>query len=125
MKEERMKKMKVFYLVVVFALLVVSVIMFSGIARAGEVPDGFMGIPWGASRDQIIKTMSEQGYQQSTYDVKPNRLDFKGDFAGVPCLHLYFYLSANSFYEGSASGCARSHAHWFTQKCYEQIFNKL
>jgi hypothetical protein len=119
-----MKKTRVFYLVAVLALLVASVVMFSGIARAGAVPDGFMGIPWGASKDQIIKTMSERGYRQLTSE-ESNQLHFKGDFAGVPCLHLYFSLRANSFYSGSAWGCAWSTYHRGTQAIFERMVNTL
>ena len=120
-----MKKIKMFYLIVVLVLLAISVVMFSGIAQAGAVPEGFVGVPWGASREQIIKTMSERGYKQLTNNARPNELDFEGDFLGVKCFHLYFYLSANSFYEGAAYGCGRSDVHWLTKKYYEQIFNKL
>ncbi len=119
-----MKKTKVLYPVVVFALFVVSVVMFPGIARAGAVPEGFMGIPWGASKDQIIKAMNEQGHRQLTSE-KSNQLDFEGDFAGVPCLHLYFNLRANSFYSGSAWGCAWSTNHRYTQNIFEGMVNTL
>ena len=99
-----MKRLKVFYPVIVFTLLAVSVVMFSGIAPAGEVPDGFIGIPWGASRDQIIKTMNERGYRQLT-GTGPGQLAFRGAFAGTSC-ELVFSLTASSFTSGSAT-CER------------------
>jgi hypothetical protein len=123
-KEVLMKKLRVFYLIVVLTLLAVSVVISSGITQAGAVPDGFMGVPWGAGRDQIIKAMSERGYQQLTSD-NPNQLNFKGAFAGVPCLHLYFDLSANSFYRGAAYGCARSADHQSTQETLNRIVNMI
>lgn len=66
------------------------------------VPDGFLGIPWGASRDLIVKTMNERGYRQLTGGSRiegedPGILYFKGAFAGAPC-QLSFSLLANSFY---------------------------
>ena len=69
-----MKKMKVFYLVVVFALLAISVILFSGIAQAGAVPDGFMGVPWGASKDQVIKTINRvEGFRVEYFEIADDR----------------------------------------------------
>lgn len=70
------------------------------------IPDGFAGIPWGASKAQIIKTMNERGYHQIT-GAKPDQLHFKGEFAGVPC-QLNFDMIVDSFHTGEASGCARS-----------------
>lgn len=84
-----MKKTKAIYLVVVFALLVVYVIMFPGIARAGAVPDGFIGVPWGASTEQIVKVMNERGYRQLT-GTTTGKLAFKGAFAGAPCKLFLF-----------------------------------
>ncbi|MFH1615687.1 MAG: hypothetical protein ABIG61_11475 [Planctomycetota bacterium] len=58
-----MKKTRMFYLVAVFALLAVSIVMFSGIARAGAATvDGFVGVPWGASKQQVAKAMAQQGF---------------------------------------------------------------
>jgi hypothetical protein len=99
-----MKKMKVFYLVVVLALLSVSIVMFSCKPRANVVPvvpDGFAGVPWGATKDQIINIMGKQGYRQlprSGVSV----VQFSGEFAGVPCEILSFHLIADSFYYGYA-----------------------
>lgn len=118
-----MKKTKAIYLVVVFALLVVSVIMFSGIARAGAVPDGFLGIPWGASTEQIVKVMNERGYRQLT-GATPGNLVFKGAFAGTPC-QLHFSLLANSFYSASAVYCDRSDYPLRPQSTYRQICAEL
>jgi hypothetical protein len=105
-----MKKMKVFYLIAVLALLSVSVVTFSGIVQAGAVPEGFEGVPWGASRDRVIKTMSEQGYRQITHPQysSPDILVFNGSFAGFPCLTMIFYFINNSLYEGHAENCNRS-----------------
>jgi len=119
-----MNKLKVPYLVVVFALFVVSVVMFSGIAQAGAVPDGFAGVPWGASKDQIIKTMNEQGYRQITCE-EGDSLCFRGSFLSVTCIKLIFSLHSNSFCSGFAVGCARSEYHRPTQRTFEEMVNIL
>ncbi|MBA4389931.1 MAG: hypothetical protein C0399_03235 [Syntrophus sp. (in: bacteria)] len=118
-----MKKMKAFYLVIVFVLLVLSVVMFSGIAQAGAVPDGFIGVPWGASTEQIVKTMNERGYRQLT-GATPGNLVFKGAFAQTPC-ELHFSLLANSFYSASANHCARSDYPLAPQSTYRQVVDEL
>lgn len=117
-----MKKMKAFYLVLVFALYVASVIIFPGIAKAGAVPDGFIGVPWGASRDQIVKTMNERGYQRLT--AAPGKLEFKGDFAGTPC-QLTFHLLANFFIRGQAGYCEWSDHSIGPQSTYRRIVKEL
>ena len=89
------------------------------------VPDGFMGIPWGASKDQIIKTMRERGLRQVTSE-ESNSLEFiNGDFAGVPCYMLSFSLTANAFHRGSAEGCQRSPHHGVTQTTFISLVNTL
>ena len=118
-----MKKMKVLYMVTVLALLAISVVLFSGIARAGAVPEGFAGVPWGASRDRVIKTMSEQGYLQLTSE-KPGNLKFRGNFANCPCI-LSFSLIANSFYKGGAENCAKGPYRQAAQEYLERIVNML
>lgn len=129
MKEEAMKKTRARYPVVVLALFVMSVVTFSGIAQADTVPDGFIGVPWGASIEQIIKTMNERGYQQLTESplvggLPPGELVFRGAFAGTPC-QLTFKLVANSFYSAEAMGCARSDHPVMPQDTYRQIVNEL
>ncbi|MBU4246192.1 MAG: hypothetical protein KKE71_04025 [Nanoarchaeota archaeon] len=120
-----MKKMRMFYSVVIFALLSMSVVMFSCTAQAGEVPDGFIGIPWGASKAQIIKTMNERGCQQRTSEQSNELVFLNGDFAGVPCYSLSFYLIGNSFYSGWAQGCQWSPYHGVTQGCFKWVIKML
>jgi len=96
-----MKKVKLFYLVAVLALLAISVIMFSCKQRASVVPDGFAGVPWGATKDQIIHIMGKRPYGQIAIGSGVLLLQFKGEFAEVPS-ELEFRLIADSFYEGYA-----------------------
>jgi hypothetical protein len=118
-----MQKVKVLYLIAVLALLAISVVMFSGIAQAGAVPEGFMGVPWGATRDRVIKAMSEQGYRQLTSE-EPSNLKFRGNFANCPCI-LSFSLIANSFYRGGAENCAKGPYRQAAQLYLERIVNML
>ena len=120
-----MKKMKMLYLVTVLALL--SVVLFSGIAQAGAVPEGFMGVPWGASKAQVIKAMSEQGCQQITHPQfsSPDTLVFNGSFAGASCPIIYFSFIRNSFYEGKANYCNKSPNPAWPQVTYKNIVDML
>lgn len=103
-----MNKMQVFNLIVILALLSVSVVMFSCRPQASVVqvvPEGFVGVPWGASRDQVIKIMRERGYRSlGTGGIGGSGavvLNFRGEFTTVPC-SLSFILIDDSFYEGEA-----------------------
>lgn len=118
-----MRKTKAIDRVAVSALLAVLVVMFSCMAWAGEVPDGFAGVPWGASRDQIIQTMKEQGYRQLKGDYG-SKLVFKGEFAGASC-YLSFYSIANSFYSGTASECAKGPHRPGPQSTFDRIVSML
>ena len=120
-----MKKVKLFYLIAVLALLSVSVVTFSGIVQAGTVPDGFMGVPWGANKAQVIKTMSEQGYQQLTcVQAGIDDLCFQGVFAEASCV-LEFSFTGNSFYEGRARHCNRSESPDWPQLTFKNIVDML
>jgi hypothetical protein len=95
-----MKKMQVFYLVVVLALLAVSVVMFSGVAWADGTCEGFVGVPWGASKEQVQAAMANKGFPliehwTSDCDV------YRGTFAGYPA-ELKFFFEKNVFYSGRA-----------------------
>lgn len=115
--------MKAIYRFVVITLLAVSIVIFSDIARAGEVPDGFMEIPWGAGTEQIIKAMNERGYRQLK-GAPLGQLAFRGAFAGTPC-ELDFSLIANSFYRGEARVCAESPYPQGPQSAFRRIVDEL
>lgn len=111
------------WLAVVMSLLTVSSFAFAGLAKAGAVPDGFIGVPWGASADQVKQIMNERGYTQLKGSAT-GLLVFKGAFAGVPC-QLLFYLIANSFYSGTAEICSRSGYALRPQSTYKQTVDML
>jgi len=95
-----MKKMGALYQVAFFALLMLSVFMLSGIAQAGPVPDGFAGVPWGASRADVEKVMAERNYPKDT-DSKADIYVYNGEFAGYKADLLFKFIN-NKVYEGGA-----------------------
>jgi hypothetical protein len=101
-----MKTTKALRWTLVLVLLFAPGLTFPEDPQAGIVPDGFLGVPWGANTDQVIKAMKERGYRQLK-GAESGQLVFKGAFAGEPC-QLTFRLLANAFYSASANYCARS-----------------
>ena len=95
-----MTKTKVYYPTIVFALLTMSVVMFSGIAQAGEVPNGFVEIPWGASPEVVEKAMADRHFPKDS-EWKVDHYIYDGSFAGYPA-YLSFHFKNNKFVEGGA-----------------------
>lgn len=91
--------------------------------QAGVVPEGFLGVAWGANTEQVVKAMKERGFRQLT-GANPGRPTFKGSFAGSPC-QLSFSLMANSFYNASANFCARSDTPASPQFAFRRIVDDL
>ena len=64
--------------------------------------DGFLGVPWGASRTQVEKVMGERGFtllvQRSDVEVDI----YQGTFADYPA-ELCFDYTKNALYKGSAA----------------------
>jgi hypothetical protein len=96
---------------------------FPGSSQAGVVPDGFLGVPWGANAGQVVKAMKERGFRQLK-GAETGLLVFKGAFAGEPC-QLTFRLLANSFYSASANYCARSGHPAAPQQAFGRIVQDL
>jgi hypothetical protein len=122
-REEMMKKAMRLCLIAILALLSISVFVFPGTPQASAVPEGFLGVAWGANTEQIIKAMKERGFRQLT-GTNPGRPAFKGSFAGSPC-QLSFGLMANSFYNASANFCARSDTPTSPQFAFRRIVDDL
>ncbi|MEN6621630.1 MAG: hypothetical protein ABFD50_08800 [Smithella sp.] len=93
------------------------------LVRATTIPDGFAGVPWGASKVQIVKIMNGRGYRQIAGD-QPDELHFRGEFAGVSC-QLNFDLIVDSFHTGEAAGCARSPSPDGPQATFKRIIDML
>jgi len=83
-------KSKVSILVILFSLVLMC---FTVSAYAAPSVEGFMGVPWGASRQQVEAAMAEQGFEKlakpefcSSFPqdprCDPNLLRYSGQFAG-------------------------------------------
>jgi hypothetical protein len=86
---------RVFIFVTLFWLLLMC---FALTAYAAPVPEGFVGVPWGSSRDQVIKIMSERGWREAYHDGKT----YYGSFAGFPEGLIIFGYTGNVMTSGSA-----------------------
>jgi hypothetical protein len=104
---EEMMKTKVFYRVIVYASIVVSVLMFFGLAHAGVTArvDGFVGVPFGSSKPQVATAMNRLGYK---YEAEAKGfLDgtsyvvYRGTFIGWKA-DLTFAFGKHGLYEGEA-----------------------
>jgi hypothetical protein len=91
--------------------------------QAGVVPDGFLGVPWGATTEQVQKAMKDRGYRQLKAG-SPAELIFRGAFAGREC-NLQFSFLANSFYNATADACARSGHPAAAQVAFRQIVDDM
>jgi hypothetical protein len=69
-------------------------------ARATAVPNGFVGIPWGASRAEVEKAMAERYYPKDS-DSKHDVYIYKGEFAGYKAWLIFRFIN-NKVYEGEA-----------------------
>lgn len=90
-------KGKVSVLVMLFSLVLVS---FTVQAYAAPPVDGFMGVSWGAGRDQVAKVMADKGFVLYKELVNPTGDVYRGTFSGHPAL-LEFTFENNVFYSGS------------------------
>ncbi len=88
-----------------------------------RIAEGYLGIPWGASREQIVEFMNGQGYQQRS-GASSDTLTFEADFEGTPC-DVVFLTKADSFYEVTAVAVARSNYPWETTKTVDRIRAEL
>ena len=88
----------------VFMLIVLLSLVFTGNASAASGPDGFAEVPWGVTRDQVAQSMTSQGFSAvgcrmseasySQYECYNGSLvGFPGDF--------HFKFLKGAFYEGS------------------------
>ncbi len=88
-------KNRVSTLVILISLLLLC---FTVTAYAALVPDGFVGVPWGTTREQVMKMMSERGWREANNDGK----SFYGSFAGFPEGTVSFGFTGNAITSGSA-----------------------
>jgi tetratricopeptide (TPR) repeat protein len=88
-----------------------------------EIAKGFMGIPWGASQEQITEAMTGQGYQRKSNSTS-NCLVFWGDFIGAP-FEVSLLLKDGSFYSAHILALIRSASPQVAYATFEQKFNEL
>jgi hypothetical protein len=79
-----------------------SVVTFSGRAQAAPVvPEGFLGVPWGASPEDVEKAMAERHYAKDP-DSKPDRYIYVGSFAGERAYVIFSFIN-DKLFEGGAN----------------------
>ena len=118
-----MKKNKALASIIVLILAVWSAPVLPGQPQNAVVPDGFLGVPWGANTDQVVKAMKGRGCRP-LQGAESGRLVFKGAFAGEPC-QLSFRLLANSFYSATANFIARSSRPAAPRQAFQRIVQDL
>jgi hypothetical protein len=86
------------------AILVMALFLFSGIVFAGEpaTVDGFIGVPWGASRQVVQKAMEERGFTLLEQRADGVRDKYRGTFTGQPA-ELEFHYQNDFFISGEAN----------------------
>ena len=89
-----MKKISMFYRMIIAAFMLAGSFSYSGVVWGGETADGFVEVPWGAGRSQVALTMKEKGFTLVTNKVKDlyDADIYRGSFAGHPA-DLYFHYN--------------------------------
>jgi hypothetical protein len=86
--------------------LTVSISMVLMVSNAyAVVPSGFVGVPWGATRETVKSVMAEQNAQKKE-STGTDALYYRGVFDGMPCT-LEFRFLGNAFVEGTANWLGR------------------
>ncbi len=67
-------------------------------------PDGFCGVPWGATKQQIDNIMKEKGFSSLNSKI-PGRPSYDGTFSDYPAAELHFDVRHNIFFAGYAEIC--------------------
>jgi hypothetical protein len=78
-----------------------TVIVFSGTAQAAPLPEGFLGVPWGATPEAVETAMAERHYPKDP-DSKPDCYIYNGYFAGERA-YVSFHFVDRRFVEGVAN----------------------
>lgn len=85
------------------AVLALSLVMlFTASSYAASPVDGFIGVPWGASRQQVQKVMEERGFTLLEQRADGFSDTYQGTFTGQPA-QLAFIYEKNVFYKGEAA----------------------
>lgn len=99
-----MKMAKAFCRVVGVAIVGMALFLFSGVVFAGEAAtvDGFIGVPWGASRQEVQKAMEERGFKLLEHGADVVLDYYLGTFTGQPA-ELVFMYQKELFISGEAN----------------------
>ena len=99
-----MKTAKAFCRVAGVAIVGMALFLFSGIVFAGEpaTVDGFIGVPWGASRQEVQKAMEERGFKLLEHRADVVLDYYLGTFTGQPA-ELVFQYQNELFIRGEAN----------------------
>lgn len=92
--------------IIAFIVLgLISALFWTTPLYSAPVPEGFVGLPWGASRNQIMEKMNAHGWIKLS-GRSPDEAIFKGAFDGNAC-ELHFVMAGNSLVKGYATPIAR------------------
>ena len=84
-----------------FAVLMVLFVLSAMPAYAAPV-DGFIGVPWGASRQEVQKVMQERGFTLLEQRADGIVDTYRGTFTGQPA-ELRFQYQNNVYFAGTAA----------------------
>lgn len=102
--------------------LTLALFMVFAIPAGAAGPDGFAGVPWGATQDQVDQAMRDRGFQRLSSQV-PNMQLYSGTFGGYAgSLQFVFFRSA--LYEGLFNTSSRGNYDW-VQQVGTEIVNTL
>ncbi len=93
-----MKKRWLVAAVVVLTAILVAALGFYLPASAGAGPEGLVGIPWGASPEQVERAMAERHFPKDS-DWRADQWIYDGSFDGYPA-YISFRFQNNKFVEG-------------------------
>lgn len=101
------------------AMVVMALFLFSGIVFGGEPPtvDGFIGVPWGASRQGVQKAMEERGFTLLEQRADGFSDTYRGTFTGQPA-ELEFLYEKNVFFRGEVTFLHISDKGYYVVKDY-------
>lgn len=91
---------KIFGLFIVLTLFLVAQLT----GYAAPPVEGFMGVPWGADRQQVQKAMEERGFKLLEQRADGVVDTYQGTFVDQPAqLKFQYYKNGSVFYSGSAA----------------------
>ncbi len=108
------------------ACLLLAVFLAPALAAPG--PEGFAGVPWGATRQQVVNAMNERGFStQGTITrggLPPGTLLYRGTFDGEPC-QLEFYLQNNALCFGQVAHLGLFTGQVNLERLYKRVVGQL